>query len=103
MTAFDDVSSGAVFGAVEVESADLPGWAAWVMQYPFHASGRWFSVWYWMYSRFDLPTYMRPWAIARRDPAMSLMKLRALAVWAAVRISARRASSTFVTGRLVPG
>jgi hypothetical protein len=31
------------------------------------------------------------------------MKLRAFAVWAAVRISARRASSTFVTGRLVPG
>src|SRR6267143_2227654 len=103
MTALVDVSSGAVFLPVPVDSSDLPGWAAWVMQYPFHASGRWFSTWYWMYSKFALPMYIRPCAIARRDPAMSLMKLRAFAVWAAVRISAVRASSTLVTGRLVPG
>src|SRR4051812_19068799 len=103
MVAFGEVSSGALFLPGPVDSADLPGCAAWVTQYPFHASGRWFSVWYWMYSRFALPTYMRPCAIARRDPAMSLMKLRAFAVWAAVRISEERASSTFVTGRLVPG
>src|SRR4029450_4607527 len=49
--------------------------------------------------RLSLRTWSRPWQSMRVEPEMALTKFRAAAVWAAVRISPRWASSAFRRGR----